>query len=586
MLLILQHKNYKNKIMDYSILDFLKLIGSLVLFLFGMKLMSEALQKVAGNNLRKILGAMTSNRFFGVFTGLLVTGIIQSSSATTVMVVSFVNAGLLSLTQSIGVIMGANIGTTVTSWIISLVGFKMDISAIAIPIMGIGFPLIFSKKSSFRAWGDFVMGFALLFLGLGLLKDAVPDIKSNPEILLFLQSYTDLGFWSVLIFVGIGTLLTMIIQSSSATVALTLVMCYNGWIPFEMAAAMILGENIGTTITANLAALIANATAKRAALAHTIFNVFGVIWVLIFFRPIVKMIAGFAEAMEGESPLVSAAAIPVALSLFHTMFNVANVVIQIWFVKYIERITLFIIKPKRDEEEEFGLKYIHTGMLSTAELSILQARKEIVEYAKKANKMFNQAKKQFAETDEKKLKKLVNKISDNEIIMDNLEAEIANYLTKVSEGELSIPGSRKVRALLKISDNIESLADDSFNLSQALSRKHKKKIWFTPEQRNDILEMFALVDKSYELTMAALADIMNDNLNLDAIKENETKINELRNKLKKENLKNLDENKYTNQSSVFYIDMINICEIIGDHLINVNEALSYQKYELTSGHGE
>ncbi|MBN2776625.1 MAG: Na/Pi cotransporter family protein [Bacteroidales bacterium] len=572
--------------MEYGILDLLTLIGALVLFLFGMKLMSEALQKVAGNKLRKILAAMTSNRVFGVLTGLLITAVIQSSSATTVMVVSFVNAGLLSLAESIGVIMGANIGTTITAWIISLIGFKVKISALALPLIGIGFPLIFSKNSMRKSWGEALMGFALLFMGLDLLKDSVPDISSNPEILTFLQSYTNLGFGSVLIFLAIGTLLTIIIQSSSATMALTLVMCHNGWISFDMAAAMILGENIGTTITANLAALIANRSAKRAALAHLMFNVFGVIWVLILYRPIINLIAGITENIEGESPFVAVAAIPIALSLFHTTFNITNVLIQIWFVKFIEKVVTKIVKGKKDEEEEFGLKFIQTGMLSTSELSILQARKEIAEYGIKAQKMFDQVRKLFAENDEKKFKKLSDKIAKNELIMDDLEAEIANYLTSVSEGELSISGARRIRTLLKISDNIESLADGSFNLSRAIIRKHKKKIWFTPEQRSDVLELFELLEKNFELSMSFLSNINSEKIDLTEVLVVENRINELRTELKKQNSKNLQENKYTYNSSVIYIDIITICETIGDHLLNVAEALKFQKEEMISSHDD
>lgn len=570
--------------MEYGFFDLLTLIGALVLFLFGMKMMSEALQKVAGSSMRKILAAMTSNRFFGLATGLLITGVLQSSSATTVMVVSFVNAGLLSLGEAISVIMGANIGTTVTAWIVSLIGFKIKMSTLALPLLAFSFPLIFSSHTTRKSWGEFIMGFAILFIGLGMLSSSVPDLKSNPDILAFLQSYSNYGFWSILIFLGIGTLLTIIIQSSSATMALTLVMCFNGWISYELAVAMVLGENIGTTITANLAALIANTTAKRAALAHTLFNVFGVIWVLILFKPIVKLIAGIAESMEGESAYMSAAAIPVALSLFHTSFNLTNAVLQIWFIKYIEKAVTFIIRKKKEDEEEFGLKFIHTGMMSTSELSILQARKEIGEYAKKANKMFNQVKKQFAETDEKKCKKIAEKVAKNEIAMDQFEADIANYLTKVSEGELSIHGARRVRTMLKISDNIESLADGSYNLSQALARKTKKKLWFTPEQRNDILEMFKLVDHGFEYTMEVLSH-EDDKIDLTLAKENEAKINELRNAIRKQNEINIAENKYTYQSSVVYMDLINICEIIGDHLMNINEAILYKRQELASGHG-
>ncbi|MEJ5267829.1 MAG: Na/Pi cotransporter family protein [Bacteroidales bacterium] len=566
--------------MNYGIFDFLQLIGSLVLFLFGMKLMSEALQKVAGNKLRNILAAMTSNRIFGVLTGLLITSIIQSSSATTVMVVSFVNAGLLTLSEAIGVIMGANIGTTVTAWIISLLGFKVKISALALPLIGIGFPLIFSKNSTRKSWGEVIMGFALLFMGLELLKDSVPDINSNPDILVFLQNFTGFGFGSVLIFLLIGILLTMVLQSSSATMALTLVMCYNGWLDYEMVVAMVLGENIGTTITANLAALIGNTSAKRAALSHTLFNVLGVIWVLILYRPIVKLIAGIAENMEGANPYLQATAIPIALSLFHTSFNVTNTLIQIWFVKYIERIVCYVIKKRKDEEEEFELKYLQIGLLSTAEVSLLLARKEVNEYARKAHKMFEQVKKLYAETNEKEFEKLLAKIYDNEIKMDKIEVEIANYLTKISQHDLSIDGARKLRTLLKISDNIESLADCANNIARVLERKHKKQIWFVPEQRNDILEMFALVDKSYEITLNLLFNITHDEILLEPINEVEAEINNLRNKLKKQNSRNIKENKYSYKSSVVYIDIITICEALGDHLLNICQALYAQNKDL------
>lgn len=572
--------------MEYGIIDFLTLIGSLVLFLFGMKLMSEALQKVAGNRLRKILAAMTSNRVFGVLTGMLITAIIQSSSATTVMVISFVNAGLLSLVESIGVIMGANIGTTVTAWIISLIGFKVKISVFALPLIGIGFPLIFSKNSIRKSWGEVLMGFALLFMGLDLLKGSVPDINSNPEILNFLQSYTDLGFVSILIFFLIGTVLTVVIQSSSATMALTLVMCYNGWISFDMAAAMILGENIGTTITANMAAMIANKSAKRAAMAHLMFNVFGVIWVLILYRPVLNLIAGITEEVGQGSPFTNVAAIPVALALFHTFFNITNVLMQIWFVKFIATVVTKIVRGKKDEEEEFGLKFIQTGMLSTSEMSILQARREIAEYAKKSFKMFGQVKKLFVETDDKNVKRLGEKISKNELVMDDIEADIANYLTNVSEGELSISGARRIRTLLKISDNIESVADGSFNLSRVLIRKHKKKIWFTPEQRNNIQSLFGLLDQNFQLTINFLTDFSTDKVNIDEIIEIESRINDLRTQLKKKNTKDLKDDKYTYNSSVVYIDMITICEIIGDHLLNVAEAFKYQKDEIISSHDD
>ena len=389
--------------MNYSLLDFCTLIGSLGLFLYGMKLMSEALQKVAGDRMRAILSAMTKNRLTGVLTGILITALIQSSSATTVMVVSFVNAGLLTLVQSITVIMGANIGTTVTAWIISLLGFKVSISSIAVPLIALAIPFVFSSNNKRRYMGEFIIGFALLFMGLDGLKTNAPDLNANPSMLAFVQNYTDMGFLSVLLFLFIGALLTVIVQASAATMAITLIMCANGWIPFELAAAMVLGENIGTTITANLAAIPANVSAKRAAFSHLIFNIFGVIWMLVLFYPFTHMVSFLVERMGVGDPrdlIEFARSIPeetmqliinnsseltaeqaglheqylnyqvstsYALSLFHTLFNVTNTFVMIWFVKPIANIVSFIIK-KKETDEEFQLKYISTGMLSTSVL--------------------------------------------------------------------------------------------------------------------------------------------------------------------------------------------------------------------------
>lgn len=567
--------------MNYSLFDFLTLVGALVLFLFGMKLMSESLQKVAGNNLRRILAAMTSNRVFGVLTGIVTTVAVQSSSATTVMIVSFVNAGLLSLVEAIGVIMGANIGTTVTAWLISLVGFKIDISILSLPLIGLSFPLIFSKKNIRKAWGEVIMGFALLFIGLDLLKNSVPDINENPDILIFLQSYTDFGFLSLVLFMFIGTILTIVLQSSSASTALTLVMCYNGWIPFDMAAAMILGENIGTTVTANIAALVANTSAKRAAFAHLIFNLVGVTWVLLIFSPLIRMIADITENIDGASPFVNATSIPIALAIFHTTFNLSNALLQIWFVNSLAKFVTRIIKKKGEEEEEFSLKYLYTGLLSTSELSILQARKEIVEYGFLSQKMFEYVKKMYTETDEKRFKKILAKMQKSEEKMDELEIEIANYLTQISEGDLSIVGSRKIRTLLKITDNIESLADASFNISRVLNRKRKRKIWFTPEQRSDIQNMFDLIDKSFKVTLEALKDLQHDDINIEEMLKVEEEINCFRDYLRKQNSKNIDEKKYSYQSSVVYVDLFTLCEVMGDHLINIAEALESQKHKLS-----
>lgn len=366
--------------------------------------MSESLQKVAGERMRSILAAMTSNRVKGIFTGFLITAVIQSSSATTVMVISFVNAGLLSLAESVGVIMGANIGTTVTAWLISILGFKVKMSAIAIPLIGLGFPLLFSTNAKRKSIGELIIGFSLLFIGLQYLKESVPDIKSNPEIFNFLGEYINMGYLSLLIFLFVGTLLTIVIQSSSATMALTLVLCFNGLIPFEMAAAMVLGENIGTTITANLAALVANVSAKRAARAHLLFNTFGVIWILILFHPFINIINWLVIEMGAESPLTNPSSIPIALSLFHTIFNVANVLILAWFAPVIVKIVEKIV-PDKNTDEEFRLKYINVGTFSTSELSILQAQEEIRVYGERIINMFEFVKKLFETEKDKKFEK-------------------------------------------------------------------------------------------------------------------------------------------------------------------------------------
>ena len=411
--------------MEYSFYDFLKLLGSLAMFLYGMKIMSEGLQKFAGDRLRRILTAMTTNRVTGVITGMLITALVQSSSATTVMVVSFVNAGLLELTQSIGVIMGANIGTTVTAWLISALGFKVDIAAFALPLLFFGLPLLFSQKSSRKSMGEFIFGFSFLFMGLSYLKANAPDLSHNPDMLAFVQNYTDMGFLSILLFVVIGTVLTMIVQASAATMAITLIMCANGWISFELGAALVLGENIGTTITANLAALTGNAQSRRAALAHLVFNVFGVIWVLILFVPFTSAVSWFVTDVMGSTD--PAVAVSFKLSAFHTAFNICNVLLLIWFVKLIER-TVCAIIPMKEQDEEYRLRYISGGMLSTAELSILQASKEIQLFAERTRRMFGMVKDLLHMEKDDDFTKLYSRVEKYENISDSMELEIANSL--------------------------------------------------------------------------------------------------------------------------------------------------------------
>ncbi len=559
--------------MKFSIFDILTLIGSLGLFIYGMKLMSEALQKVAGDKMRSILSAMTSNRFKGILTGFLITAVIQSSSATTVMIVSFVNAGLLSLIESIGVIMGANIGTTVTAWLISILGFKIDISIIALPLVALGFPLFLSKNNNRKSWGELVVGFSILFIGLSFLKNSVPDIKSNPNILEFLSSYTESGFWSVLLFLGIGTILTMIIQSSSAVMALTLVMCYNGWISFEMAAAMVLGENVGTTITANVAAIVTNVSAKRTARAHLIFNIVGIIWVLLIFHQFLDIVNWLTIKIGGgQSPYESATIIPIGLSIFHTIFNVFNTLFLVGFTKLIVKTVEFMVPLKEEEKEIFRIKYINTGLLSTSELSIIQAKKEVANFSKHTTKMFSIVRNYFSEIDNKKNDKFFEKIKKYEDISDNIEIEIATYLTKVAEGDLSKTGSENIKDMLKQIDNIESIADSCFNIARTINRKKQLKIWFTQDIRDTLNKMFDLIDKSLSIMDNNLSNEYNARSFNKAISI-EKRINNYRDKLKQEHINNIEKGKYKYRAGIIYNDIFSECEKLGDFVINVSEAI-------------
>lgn len=600
--------------MDYGLIDFLKLVGSLGLFLYGMKIMSEGLQKLAGNKLRNVLSAMTKNRIMGVLTGVMITALIQSSSATTVMVVSFVNAGLLSLVQSIGVIMGANIGTTVTAWMISFFGFgKFSISALAIPFMGVALPLIFSSRSRNKSMGEFIFGFSFLFMGLDFLQSSMPDLQNNPEVLAFVQNFTGMGILSTLFFLMVGTVITLIVQSSSATVALTLIMAAKGWIDFPSAAAMIMGENIGTTITANLAAIPANLSAKRAAFSHLMFNVFGVLWMLLVFKHFVHFvdnlvpsfagahpsgITGFITSLSPEvytqitplprselSPELASlqekyftyqSATSYGLSLFHSMFNICNVSLMIWFVKLYEKICLAVIKPKKGEEEdeEFVLQYISTGLASTDELSILQAEKEMEVYAQRVRKMIGFVKKMTnLKNSDKKFLKLYNRIEKYEDISDRMEVEIGSYLSKVSEGKLSNRSKERVRSILRAVTEIESIADSACNIGRHLKRKMEAETEFEETILEHINSMYELTDKALDNMQQLLKNKKITESDLINSKYIETVINEKRNQLKRENVENLNLKLYSYQNGVFYIDIISECERMGDYIINVIESL-------------
>ncbi len=565
--------------MEYSFYDFLKLIGSLGLFLYGMKIMSEGLQKVAGDRLRSILTAMTTNRVTGVLTGVLITALIQSSSATTVMVVSFVNAGLLTLAESISVIMGANIGTTVTAWIISIFGFKVDMAAFALPLLAIALPLIFSGKSNRKSIGEFIFGFSFLFMGLSYLKANAPDLNANPEMLAFVQNYTDMGFFSILLFLFIGTILTMIVQASAATMAITLIMCANGWISLELGAALVLGENIGTTITANLAALTANTQAKRAALAHFVFNVFGVIWVLIIFHPFMELVNWVVDTFfQSNNPEV---AISYKLSAFHSIFNICNVCILIWGVKLIERTVCALMRPK-EEDEEPRLRFITGGMLSTAELSILQARKEIHLFAERTHRMFGMVQDLMHTEKDDDFNKLFSRVEKYENISDNMELEIANYLNQVSEGRLSSESKLQIRAMLREVTEIESIGDSCYNLARTINRKRQTNQDFTEKQYEHIHFMMKLTDDALAQMIVVVEKPEHQSIDINKSFNIENEINNYRNQLKNQNILDVNNKEYDYQMGVYYMDIIAECEKLGDYVVNVVEASSDVKEKKAS----
>ena len=582
--------------MNYSFFDFLTLVGALGMFLYGMKIMSEGLQKAAGDRMQKILSSMTNNRVMGVLTGVLITALIQSSSATTVMVVSFVNAGLLSLTQSIAVIMGANVGTTVTAWIISLFGFTVKIADVVFPVMAISIPLIFSKNNQRRYWGEFLIGFSLLFLGMEFMKDSVPNLQENPAALEFLNQYTNMGYGSILLFMIIGSIMTIIMQSSSATMAITLIMCSQGWISFEIAAAMVLGENIGTTITANMAALSANVSAKRAAFAHFLFNIFGVCWMLILFYPFTHMIIDLVGKINGMSVdevnyllNSSAALLPPAeaaraattvsfsLALFHSVFNVCNVLIMIWFVKLYEKIVTTVIKQKSSTDEEFQLKYISTGMMAASELNLPQARQEIVVYAERVRRMFGMVQDLLHEKEgSEAYSRLYSRIEKYEQICDRMEIEIASFLNKVVSGRLSYDGKLQVNAMLTMVTEIESIGDSCYNLARTLVRKQEAGVKFNDEIMSNIDALLALDADALDSLVAVLSK--GENADIIATYNKENEINNFRNQLRSANMENINTHMYNYQEGIYYMDIVAEAESLSDYIVNVVDAVKQQSH--------
>ena len=567
-----------------GILQIFTLLGALGMFLYGMNLMSSGLQKAAGDKLRSFLSAMTSNPAKGVLTGLGVTTVIQSSSATTVMVVSFVNAGLLTLAQAISVIMGANIGTTVTAWLVAWLGFKADISILAVPMMLFGFLFSNSKKNQRQNIGELIVGFSLLFLGLSFMKNSVPDLRETPQVLEFVTTWASHGFGSVLLFLAFGTVLTLVLQSSSATMAITLIMLSMGWIPFHMACAMVLGENIGTTITANIAASVGNTQAKRAAMSHTIFNVFGVIWALILFKPFTALVGKVIElfglpnpAAEGfavvEGSADTSTAALYGLSMLHTLFNTINTLILIWFIKLIEKAVVWMIKPKNQDKEPFRLKYISAGPLATPELAAEQAFDEIIHFAQISRNGLGYAKHAIS-ADAKHFDELREKLVKYEEISDRIEYEIAAFLNGVSAGDISEATSMKIKAMYKIIGELESLGDSGEAISRMLSRRNEHKKTFSAETIDNINLMLEKVDSAYEVMIANLTAAHEGTLSSIANAYHaEEQINVLRNELREAEIEALEDNQKNYQTSVYYIDIINELEHMGDYMINISQSL-------------
>ena len=552
---------------------FFQILGSLALLIYGMKVMSEALQKMAGSQLRHILGAMTTNRLTGMLTGTFITCAVQSSSATTVMTVSFVNAGLLTLAQAISVIMGANIGTTLTAWIMSL-GYNVDLTIVVFPAFFLGIMLIYSKKK--RYFGDFLFGIAFLFFALVLLSGAGKDLdlEHNPSVIDFFSSFDTKSHLTIITFLLIGTVITCIVQSSAAVMAITILLCSTGVLPIYLGIALVMGENIGTTATANLAALGANAQARRAALAHLVFNVFGVIWVLCLFYPFVNFVCSLVgyNPDGNMSAAQKATLLPIVLAMFHTCFNVCNTTVLIWFIPQIEKLVCQLIKPKADkEDEDFRLRFIQTGIMKTPELSVFEAQKEISSFGERIQRMFGMVRELLEIKDGKAFEKLYDRIEKYEGISDSMEIEIAKYLDQVSDAHLSDDTKAKIRAMLREISEIESIGDSCFNIARTIKRKVDDKEEFTEKQHENIHQMFLLVDEAltqmnFMFTHDRHTLDMNRTFNI------ETEINTFRYQLRNQNIEDVDNHLYTYGIGTMYMDIIQESEKLGDYVVNVAEA--------------
>nr|WP_293565637.1 Na/Pi cotransporter family protein [Prevotella sp.] len=559
-----------------SIWIFFRLIGALALLMFGMKSMSDSLQKMAGPQLRHVLGTMTTNRLTGILTGTLITAAVQSSTATTVMTVSFVNAGLLTLAQAISVIMGANIGTTLTAWIMSA-GFSFNITDFVWPAFFFAIILIYSKKR--KIVGDFIFGISFMFLGLGTLRQTGidMDLAHNQPVLDFFASFDPHSFKTTIVFLLIGSVLTMCVQSSAAVMAITMILCSTGVLPIYQGIALVMGENIGTTVTSNVAALTANTQARRAAMAHMVFNIFGVLWILCVFRPFIHLVCGWVgydDVMEKSDPhfIANAAKLSFVLAAFHTTFNISNTFILVWFIPQIEKLVCKIIRPKKNaDEDDFRLRFIQTGIMKTPEISVLEAQKEIHSFAERIQRMFGMVKELLGETNEDKFVKLFTRIEKYEGISDNMEIEIAKYLDQVSDSHLSDETKAKIRAMLREISEIESIGDSCYNIARTLNRRIKGKEDFIPSQYEHMHQMMELTDQALtQMNITLVGHKVDNDANLSFNIENE--INNYRNQLKSQNINDVNNHLYTYAIGTMYMDIVQECEKLGDYVVNVVEA--------------
>ncbi len=559
--------------MRFGILEFLTLAGSLGLFIYGMKAMSEGLQKVAGSRMRGVLKVMTANRFLGVFTGFVTTVLIQLSSVTSVMVVSFVNAGLLSLRQSISMLMGANIGTTMKAILFSWLGFaSMDIHAFALPVIGLAFPLLFFKGKQTKAIGEFMVGFAILFLGLEFLKDVMPLPTADGASVL--GGLANMGIVSVLLFTGLGMLFAMVVQSSSVALAATMVLCQHGIIGYEMAAATVLGMNVGTTVTANLAALVANVWARRAARAHFVIKVIGVIWALLLFDPYLRLLDSYVTSVHGTSPYTDPDVLVWALTYLHISFNVLNTILLIGFVPQLEKLVTRMVPTRTEADEEYRLEYIDDPVMALSpELSLIEARKEISKFGRLAASMSGMLTQLLVSTNETERAALLDRIARYEEITDRIEVEISKYLTRTSAESKDEEMSERIRGMLAIISDLERVGDIFFQMSRLLDRKHEERLWFTPEQRSNLQELLGLLDQAFRVMQKNL-DAEDGRISIDEAVEAEQRINQKRDQLRRAHLKSIEAGDYNVKSGLVYNDLFSSCEKVGDHVINVSEALA------------